>query len=53
MRIYGRRQAINDGEADFALDIAKKLIEYFIDYFGISQAEPEKIGIKSLRHEKF
>ena len=43
--MYARKNAVNSGQADFALDIAKKSLDYFENvYFGISEAVPPKTG---------
>ena len=49
IRVYARKLAIQKDLAKFALDTARKTIDFFEnDYFGISDAVPPKIDLVGL-----
>ncbi len=48
IRVYARKNAVDQGLVDFAVDVTKKSVDYFQDEYFLSElkALPPKIGLK-------
>ena len=41
VRVYGRAEAVDDGQLDYSLEVATKIIKYYEEFYGVKYPLPK------------